>query len=136
MNNPAAMITERTTVRFIMIFSFFSRFFASASVRSSPSSSSKKLAEKVSVFIPRTRESTKLKMPLIKGIFRGVFHGMILLYCRISTSISPSGFLTATEYLPPFRIMIPSSTACPPIFDDFIYFLLTEKIPWIFLSYA
>ena len=74
-----AITTAKTTVRFMMILSVFSRFAASSSVRTSSSSSSKKPAEYVSVFIPSTRESTKLKMPRIKGILSGVFHGIILL---------------------------------------------------------
>ena len=57
---------------------------------------SKNSAENVSVFMPSTKESTKLNIPLTKGIFRIVLDGITLLYSCISSSISLFGFRTAT----------------------------------------
>ena len=62
---------------------------------SSSSSSSKKLADQVRVFIPRIIESAKLKIPRTNGREKIFTFSVILTYVSFWITISPSGFLTA-----------------------------------------
>ena len=76
----------------------------------------------MSVFIPTISDSAKLKEPLIKGSPANLKREVSGTLSVTATSISLSGLRTATEYLSPFRIIIPSITACPPIPLYFIHF--------------
>ena len=115
---PTASIIDKMTVKVVSTFSRFS-FLSSSISSASSSSSSKYFDESVRLFIPSTSDSTKVTTPLIIGRSQIKYLSLRLLQVPSSTSISPSGFLTATAYLSLFFIMTPSRTACPPMPDGF-----------------
>ena len=97
---PIARIKESTITIDIITLSSFSPKTRSRNFSnlpgSSSSSSSKKLAEYVRVFIPSIMESANRNTPLIKGRDRIFALVVILSYLSFFISISPSGLRTAT----------------------------------------
>ena len=97
---PMAMNTEKIITAVITTLSIFSpnlsiRKLSNLPGASSSSSSSKKLADQVRVFIPRIIESAKLKIPRTNGREKNFTFSVILTYVSFWITISPSGFLTA-----------------------------------------
>ena len=97
---PMAMNTEKIITAVITTLSIFSpnlsiRKLSNLPGASSSSSSSKKLADQVRVFIPRIIESAKLKIPRTNGREKIFTFSVILTYVSFWITISPSGFLTA-----------------------------------------
>ena len=97
---PMAMNTEKIITAVITTLSIFSpnlsiRKLSNFPGASSSSSSSKKLADQVRVFIPRIIESAKLKIPRTNGREKNFTFSVILTYVSFWITISPSGFLTA-----------------------------------------
>ena len=112
-NTPTA---SSTASRIIKKFSILSFFLSSCS----RGTSSNRLDEYVSVFMPNTSESTNATTPRTIGRRRTTGRSSTPLHRSVFTLISPSGVRTATAYLPWLRIITPSMTACPPIPDDLI----------------
>ena len=97
---PMAMNTEKIITAVMTTLSIFSpnlsiRKLSNLPGASSSSSSSKKLADQVRVFIPRIIESAKLKIPRTNGREKIFTFSVILTYVSFWITISPSGFLTA-----------------------------------------
>ena len=97
---PMAMNTEKIITAVMTTLSIFSpnlsiRKLSNLPGASSSSSSSKKLADQVRVFIPRIIESAKLKIPRTNGREKNFTFSVILTYVSFWITISPSGFLTA-----------------------------------------
>ena len=94
------MNTEKIITAVMTTLSIFSpnlsiRKLSNLPGASSSSSSSKKLADQVRVFIPRIIESAKLKIPRTNGREKNFTFSVILTYVSFWITISPSGFLTA-----------------------------------------
>ena len=94
-------------------------FSARASSPSFSSYFSSTSAEYISVLVPCIREFTNTITPLTMGILA---HVLFFGFSSVLMCMSPLGSLTATAvFLSPFIIM-PSITACPPIFVGFASF--------------